>query len=167
MQTLVNTTVLSNFATVGRLDLLQTVFGILYLTQAVFEEIQTGLDEGYSHYAGIEAYIYPFHRDGWLHLTTIESEEELRVFQSLPAKLHRGEATSLAIAKCRRCHFLTDDRAARHKADELGIPKAGTLAVLVRAVRQSLISLEQGNVLLKQMIAAHYRSPIADLRDLL
>jgi predicted nucleic acid-binding protein len=113
MNVLANTTVLSNFAAVGRLDLLRSLFGTLYVAQAVFEEMQAGLDEGYTFYAGIEGEVHPYCEGGWLHLVTIEGEEELGLFQGMPLKLHRGEAMSLAIAKCRGWRFLTDDRAAR------------------------------------------------------
>lgn len=166
MKILVNTTVLSNLAVVGRLDILRSVFGVLYIAQAVFEEVQAGLDEGYTFYTGLDREIYPFCEDGWLRLTTIEGEEELQLFQSLPRKLHRGEAASLAIAKCRGWRFLTDDRAARSKADKLGVSKAGTLAVLVQAIDESFITLEQANILLQEMISHHYQSPVTDLRDL-
>jgi uncharacterized protein len=166
MNVLVNTTVLSNFAAVGRLSLLRSVFGTLYMAQGVFEEVQTGLDEGYTFYAGLESEIHPFHEDGWLRLVTLEGREELALLQSMPAKLHRGEAMSLAIAKRRGWRFLTDDRAARRKADEPGISKAGTLAVLVQAVDRSIITLEQGNLLLREMITHNYQSPVIDLAEL-
>jgi len=166
MNILVNTTVLSNFAAVGQLALLRSVFGTLYIAQDVFEEVQVGLEEGYTFYTGLESEIHPFRKDGWLHLVTVEGQEELALLQSMPRKLHRGEAMSLAIAKGRGWRFLTDDHAARNKADELGIPKAGTLAVLVRAIEGALITLDQGNALLREMIANNYQSPVTDLREL-
>ena len=166
MNILVNTTVLSNFAAVGRLDLLRSLFRIVYIAQAVFEEVQAGLDEGYAFYAGLETEIHPFCEDGWLRLITLEGEEELNLFQSLPRKIHRGEAMSLAIAKHRGWRFLTDDHAARSKADELGVRKAGTLAVLVQAVDRSLVTLEEGNSLLRAMVAFNYQSPVTDLTEL-
>jgi predicted nucleic acid-binding protein len=166
MNVLVNTTVLSNFAAVGGLDLLRSLFHTVYIAQAVFEEVQAGLDEGYTFYGGLESEIHPFCEDGWLHLVTLEGEEELNLFQSLPRKLHRGEAMSLAIARHRGWRFLTDDHAARSKADELGVSKAGTLAVLVQAVNRSLVTLEEGNSLLRAMIAHNYQSPVTDLAEL-
>jgi predicted nucleic acid-binding protein len=166
MNILVNTTVLSNFAAVGRLDLLRSLFRIVYIAQAVFEEVQAGLDEGYTFYAGLETESHPFCEDGWLRLITLEGEEELNLFQSLPRKLHRGEAMSLAIAKHRGWRFLTDDHAARSKADELGVRKAGTLAVLVQAVDRSLVTLEEGNSLLRAMVTFNYQSPVTDLTEL-
>ncbi len=47
MPILIDATVLSNFAAVKRLDLLQAVGPELYIAYPVFEEIQRGIDEGY------------------------------------------------------------------------------------------------------------------------
>lgn len=122
--------------------------------------------KGYTFYAGLETQIHPFREDGWLYLVTVEGREELELLQGMPTKLHRGEAMSRAIAKCRGWRFLTDDRAARGKADEIGVPKAGTLAVLTEAIDRGLVTLEQGNLLLREMIAHNYQSPVTDLREL-
>ena len=51
----------------------------------------------------------PFSNEGWLRLTTFEGDDELRLFGQLPAALHRGEASCLAIAAQRKWAFLTDD----------------------------------------------------------
>jgi predicted nucleic acid-binding protein len=65
-------------------------------------------------------------------------------------------------------HLLTDDRAARMVARRLGVTCSGTLALLIRAVRQGILTLDEGNDLLAEMIArARYRSPVSNLRDLL
>ncbi len=68
MAILVNATVLSNFAVVGRLDLLHTVWSRLYLAYPVYEELQRGLEEGYDFLSDLEPHIFPFHSIGWLHL---------------------------------------------------------------------------------------------------
>lgn len=46
MKTIANTTILSNFAAVGRLDLLQALHGRLYIPIQVYEEVLAGLEEG-------------------------------------------------------------------------------------------------------------------------
>lgn len=74
---------------------------------------------------------------------------------------------SLAIAKCRSWRFLTDDSAARKQADEWGVPKAGTLALLVQAIDGSLITPQQGNLMLQDMLAHRYQSPVTSLDDLI
>jgi hypothetical protein len=58
----------------------------MYMAQAVFEEVQAGLDEGYAFYAGLEKEIRPFREDGWLHLTTIEGGTGTRVVPESAAK---------------------------------------------------------------------------------
>jgi predicted nucleic acid-binding protein len=115
MKTLANTTILSNFAAVGRLDLLQQLHERLYIPNQVYEEILTGLEEGYAFYEGIESQLSPFAEDGWLELVSLQNREELALFQSLARQLHLGEAACLAIAQQRHWAFLTDDKQARKR----------------------------------------------------
>jgi predicted nucleic acid-binding protein len=109
MSVITNTTVISNFASIGQLDVLRRLYGTLAISTEVYDEIQAGLEEGYRFYEGIEQLIAPFAEDGWIELTSMTDEQELHDFHELPARLHRGEASSLAIARQRRWLFLTDD----------------------------------------------------------
>jgi predicted nucleic acid-binding protein len=59
-----NTTVISNFASVGRLEVLHTLLGQLYLSTEVLAEIQDGYAEGNLFYQGIEKHIYLSHQAG-------------------------------------------------------------------------------------------------------
>ena len=166
MKTLVNTTVLSNFAPVGRLDFLKQLHGHVCLPNEVYEEILNGLEEGYGFYVGIEDQISPISEGGWLELVSMVTEEELRLFQSLPRRLHHGEAACLAIASQRNWAFLTDDKLARKMAQDLGIVVSGTLGVLVEAVERGILMIEEGDKLLRAMIARGYRSPYNSLQPL-
>jgi hypothetical protein len=67
----VNCTVLSNFAAVGRLDLLRDTIGPLCLPTEAYDEILAEQMAGYTFYDGIEQHIHPFTLDGWLRLVTI------------------------------------------------------------------------------------------------
>ncbi|GAB4498379.1 MAG: hypothetical protein OHK0052_11660 [Anaerolineales bacterium] len=62
-----NTTVISNFAAIGRLNLMQRALGTCYLPEQVYAEIQTGYLQGYLFYKEIEQMITPFVPNGWLH----------------------------------------------------------------------------------------------------
>lgn len=84
MKTLTNTTVISNFAAVNRLDLLRSLLGRLYISTEVYEEILNGLEEGYIFYEGIDELIFPFADDGWIELVSLAGEEELRRFGQYP-----------------------------------------------------------------------------------
>ena len=87
---------------------------------------------------------------------------------SLPERLHAGENACLCIAHRRSWGILTDDRAARKQASAWGIPVSGTLGVLVTAIRDGHIPVDEANELLQQMIRkARYRSPVTDLNQLL
>ena len=168
MKTLANTTVISNFAAINHLDLLRSLLGRLYVSTEVYEEIRNGLEEGYDFYEGFDKQIFPFSDDGWIELVSLEGQEELRRFGRMPKRLDRGEASCLAIAQERKWAFLTDDKQARRLARQWKIEVSGTLGVLVRAVEEGLLAMEEANILLRQMIEkANYRSPITDLRLLL
>lgn len=163
MNIIIDTTVVSNFASIGQLDLLQQLYGSLYLSTEVYDEIERGREEGYRFYEGIEAFIFPFAEEGWLQLTGMINQEELRLFGELPSRLHSGEKSCLAIAYVRDLVVLTDDRAARKEAKRRQIPVSGTIGCLILAVKRDLCTLEQGNVWLNEMIQQGYCSPITNL----
>lgn len=167
MNRIVNSTVLSNFAAVGRLDLLRDTVGPLYLPTDVYGEVLAGQMAGFAFYDGIERHIAPFAPDGWLRLVA-PTDDEVGLFASLPAHLHRGEVACLCIARQRGWGFLTDDRAARQQAQLWNIPLSGTIGVLLLAIQDGRLSVGEGNSLLQAMInKACYRSPTTDLRQLL
>jgi len=167
MRVIVNTTVISNFASIGQLDVLRQLYGALAMATEVYDEIQAGLAEGYRFYEGMEQWVEPLAEGGWLQLTSLSQEQELRYFRELPARLHRGEMASLAIARHRGWLLLTDDRAARTEATRLGVPVSGSLGCLVLAVERHLCSFSQANSWLQEMIHQGYHSPVTDLAPLL
>lgn len=167
MSVIANTTVISNFASIGQMELLRQLYTILHISTEVFAEVQEGIDEGYSFYAGIGLVLHPFSDSGWIHLTSMTGHEELRLFGTIPAHLHPGEASCIAISHSRGWQFLTDDLAARKYARSLGVRVSGTLGCLVLAVERGLCGLNQANVWLAQMIRHGFRSPALDLAQLL
>lgn len=167
MSVISNTTVISNFASIGQLELLRRLYETLYISTQVHKEIQTGLEEGYKFYTGIDQLIHPFVAQGWIRLTSMSDEEELRTFGMLPSHLHQGEASCLAIAHNRGWTLLTDDQAARKQAISLGIRLSGTLGCLILAIERDLCALERANHWLSEMIRFGYRSPVAELTTLL
>ena len=54
MPILIDATVLSNLASVGRLDLVSVVRDLHYLTSAVYEEIQQSVEEGYDFLSEVD-----------------------------------------------------------------------------------------------------------------
>jgi len=90
----------------------------------------------------------------------------LRLFGQLPDALHQAEASCLVIAVHRGWALLTDDARARKAARNWNIVVSGTLGVLVQAVRRGLLTMEDADALLAEMIAAGYRSPYGSLAQL-
>lgn len=82
MNIITNTTVLSNFAAIGQLDLLRQLYGTVYIPTEVYEEVQAGLEEGYRFYAGMDQLIHPFVEKGWIRLTSVTDEQEQGVRKS-------------------------------------------------------------------------------------
>jgi predicted nucleic acid-binding protein len=163
MSTIANTTVISNFAGIDQLEMLQRLYRRLYISVQVYEEIQAGLDEGYRFYTPLENQIFPFSQTGWIHLISMEHAEEFQQFRQFPIRLHAGEASCLAIAHYRKWLFLSDDFDARAAARRLGIRLSGSIGCLVLAVERHLCSLEEGNTWLSKMIQAGYHAPGDDL----
>ncbi|MDM8530231.1 hypothetical protein QUF63_03605 [Anaerolineales bacterium HSG25] len=152
MSVIANTTVVSNFASVQRLDLLPLLWQKLYISTQVWSEIQAGLQQGYSFYSGIEQFIYPFSKTGHIHLIALHAEEEFRLFGQLSETLHSGEASSIAIAKHRQWTFLSDDKAARTQSKQLKVSVSGTVGLLIPLVKHNKLNVTEADDLLQKMI---------------
>ena len=106
MISLLDNTVMSNFAAIGRPDLLRTAFGSgLATSQQAFDELQ----------AGVRQDKLPSLDWSWLRIWSLE-EVEVPHYNRFLSRLNAGEAACLAIALHRNCRILTDDRDAREFA---------------------------------------------------
>jgi len=164
-QCISNTTVISNFSLVDRLDLLKSLFTFVYVTPEVQEEVIRGFQEGYSFLKNALNQIKV--RSGWLRLVNFETESEQESYYQFCNKLHTGEASCLAIAKYRNWLLLTDDYAARKIAKSNHIEISGTIGVLLSSVRQQIIDISNADELLTKMIAGNYRSPFKSISEFL
>jgi predicted nucleic acid-binding protein len=156
MITLLDNTVLSNFAIIARPDWIRVALGDAAATvEETFAELQRG----------IALSRLPNADWTWLPVLHLDDSERV-VFERLRERLNAGEAACLSMASARNYRVFTDDRDARAIALQMQIPISGTLGLLLILVRKNYLSLEQANVALAQMIAAGYHSPSPDLRDL-
>lgn len=163
MSIVVNTTVISNFAAVDRLGLLRELFGVVHIPPEVYQEVRTGLEEGYRFYAGVEDLIHPLSADGWIRMVGVGEEGALRLLDDLLNGLDQGEAACVALAVERGWTILTDDAAGRKEARRMGMSPSGSVGCLARAVERGLCTVQEGNALLAQMIDWGYRAPATDL----
>ncbi len=159
--TVFDTTVLSNFACIGQLDRLKQPYaGRAWTTLMVVEEIQRGVEAGYS---GLEVIRRSLAPAGWLAVTAPQTPEEQSLYVDLLPTLGSGEASCLAMGRLRHLVVATDDRAARLKAAKIGVRLTGTLGILAHMVQQEHLPLAEANELLAHMLQQGYYSPIDKL----
>ncbi len=156
MIALLDNTVLSNFSSVKRPDLVHAALGE---TAATVEEAYAELQ------AGIQLGKLPPCDWSWLPVLRL-NESERAMYERLRERLNAGEAACLALATVRGYRVLTDDRDAREIAAQMQVPVSGTLGLLVRLVDQEHLTLSEADELLQRMIAAGYRSPVTSLAEL-
>mgnify|MGYP006310459285 FL=1 len=153
--TVLNTTVLSNFAQVDHVELLLDLPRLVTVA-AVQEELE----------AGAETHLYIEHalavlEDGIPVLTPSSSAEKLE--EGLLETLDPGEAQALAVAEAADGMVVTDDGDARATAKQRGVELTGSIGLLVRFVEDGHISEETADEYLKRWIdEAGFRSPARD-----
>lgn len=121
-----DTSPLIKLAGVGQLDLLPLMYGRVWLPSAVVSEFATGAAPDDPDLTQLP----------WISIHQTEVSPELASVRGLGRG--ESEAISLAIAGHARL-LLLDDRLGRREAQRLGLPVAGTLAVLLRAKGSQLI----------------------------
>lgn len=125
-----NTSPISNLATVGRLTLLQQLFGTILIPVAVYEEL---LDER----AG-ESVITAVQVATWIGIQPIQNQ---KLVIELRNRVNVGEAKVIALAiEVEATRLLIDERLGRQAATELGLRITGVLGILLAAKRQELIT---------------------------
>jgi predicted nucleic acid-binding protein len=163
-----DTTVLSNLAVVGRLDLLEKRYRTVGLTTVeVSDELRRGLQAGYGYLEKVLQQIQSISPGGWLRIVAPESPAEHQLRGEFDLLLDPGEASCLALAISRGLILVTDDLAARQLAQERGVPLTGTVGILLAMVRDGVLSLTEANGILAKMIEWRYRSPVDRLDELI
>lgn len=124
-----NTTPIINFAEIGRIDLLESLFGTVVIPPAVEKEVRVKASP-FPHASKIvEQGNYPI----------VAPADELLV-RALCATVHPGEAECIALAMERQGSLLLlDDLGARDMAKANGCLFIGTVGILIEANRSGLI----------------------------
>lgn len=152
---IVDTTVLSNFARIDRVDLLGLALnGSGAMTEIVYTELQAGEILGR----------FPVSDWGWLPIIQLTTEETA-LYERLTLQLDNGEASCLALALTRGGVLVTDDQAARRYALSAGVAVVGTLGMLRILVRVGRCTQSEADNLLTAMIQQGYRSLLRTCRN--
>ena len=124
-----NTSPIINLTTIGKLDILQKLYGAIVIPESVYHEIAvTGSGEAGSR----EVQTF-----GWIE--TKKATNRLQV-AALQIELDKGEAEAIALALELKADFLLlDERRGRAVASRLGLKSVGILGCLIEAKHKGLI----------------------------
>ncbi|MEW6606770.1 MAG: DUF3368 domain-containing protein [bacterium] len=164
---ILNNTVLSNFSSVNRLDLIKFAFDEYYTSKDVVDEVSIGIKRGYDFLQQVRENIYPLNKNGWLRIENIRKLSDYKLYDKLLKTVSRGEASCIVIAYQKGWIFVSDDKDARIIADSFGVKISGTLGILKIAIDKGIISIKEADFLLDLMIKRGYRAPIRNIREIL
>lgn len=124
-----NTPPVTNLALIGRLDLLEQLYGALMIPDAVWQELVV---KG-AHLPSAQQ----IERASWLSVRTVTNRE---LVLSLRQDLDAGKAEAIALAMEMNADLLLiDERIGRESAQHLGVPYMGLIGVLVQCKQRGLI----------------------------
>ena len=126
---IVNSTPIIALSKVGRLGLLQQMYGEIIIPYAVYQEVTEKND------AAVRAI-----KDNasWMHIVRIYDQADRKMYK---ARLHEGEVEVMILAQEIHADLvIIDDLAARKTAEYLDLTLTGTIGILVKAKRLGLIS---------------------------
>jgi uncharacterized protein len=122
-----NTSPISNLAIIGRLDLLESQFPVLWIPAAVADELAAHPDPVAR--AAIQTAI----GGQWIKTAIPQTSTLLSILLS---SLHKGEAEAIALATELNADIvIIDEQEARQTAKQAGLSVIGVLGVLLRAKR--------------------------------
>ncbi len=125
---IVNSTPLIVLCKIGRLDILQRLYGGIVIPQAVFDEVTAKED----------SVCRQIREKDWIHVECISDQSDKKMYK---AKLHDGEVEVMILAqeKPEADLVIIDDNAAKKTAKYLGLTVTGTMGVLLKAKKAGVI----------------------------
>jgi len=136
---------LISLARIGRLELLQGLFGEVFIPQAVYAEtVVVGREKGSAKQA-VSAAV-------WIKTVIVRNSQAV---VALLSELDQGEAETIVLAQELNAEWvLMDEKAGRRKLTEMGINKIGTLGILLRAKSAGLLSAVRPEI--EKLRAQHF-----------
>ena len=156
--TVLDSTVLSNFAQVDQVELLGNLLRIVTVA-AVRDELEAGVET----HPYLEGAVAVLNED--IPVVTPSISEET-VEEALLETLDPGEAQALAVAETTDGTIVTDDGDARSTAKQRSVDVTGSIGLLVRVVETDQLSGETADRHLKRWIdEAGFRAPAREFED--
>lgn len=159
-EVVLDTTVLSNFASSCSVGKLNRIIYAPLTTAAVRSELQSGVDHGHEYLQHALDEL-----GSKIRVVSIDGDVPDKQFER---QLDRGERHSLAVALERDAVLATDDLAGRESASAASVPVTGSVGLLVLGVEREVISREEASAWLERWEAERgYYAPVASLAELL
>ena len=142
-EAILDTSVLINFAAIGRLDLLRShSLCTFIISDHVRDEVKEHFEEQFD---AVNAAI----TDGTVKEVTAVDPDELADFATLDAQrnLGTGECSAIAVAKHRSIPLAMDDRRARNRAAEFhsAIQLLSTESLMISLIHDGVLTVEQAD----------------------
>lgn len=150
-----NSSPLIYLAKVGRLNLIKDVYGRIWIPEAVFYEVVTqGKALGIAEASIVEGAV-----DQWIFKGGVRSEIDSKYgFLDENERIGPGERQALKLCKQLNADlFIVDDKEARRVAKIMKVKTLGTCGILIQARRQSLVSSEEAEGILNDLVKAGFR----------
>ena len=95
--------------------------------------------------------------------------EDAELFARLTRRLSIADASCIVTARALRADLATDDRVLRNAATEVLAEDRllGTESLLAEAIQAGLLTLEEGDLLLGELVTFKYRPKIASFREII
>lgn len=144
-----DTTVLIALGRIGRLGLLEKLWGAVTVPEAVYQEVANDLPGGKEIAEAVKS--------GWLQVGSVKDQATVRLLQTV-GLLGKGESECIVLAKEIGARvILTDDKKARKTAAAGGIETTGTLGLLVQAVREGILTKEDALAAVESLSETGFR----------
>ena len=129
-----NSSPIINLAIIGRLDLLRKFFGMIYVPEAVWQEVVIDGSDNDE--------VDEIKKAGWI---LVEKVNDFNLSLALQQDLDKGEGEAIALAIEKKAHsMLGEETDAREVADIYKINKTGVLGILILAkLRNEIPSLKR------------------------
>ncbi|MBS7649088.1 MAG: DUF3368 domain-containing protein [Candidatus Bathyarchaeia archaeon] len=150
-----NSTPLIYLAKIGRLDVLRSIFGKIFIPEAVFEETVTrGKALNIS-----DAFIIERAVGTSIVKERIKPEVDAE-YQFLDTNMRLGLGEKEAIKLCKQLnakYLITDDKEARRVAKILNVTPIGTCSIIIQAHKQRAITKDEAIQILDELLKAGLR----------
>lgn len=146
-----NASPLIYLAKIGKLELLERLFGKVISPKEVYNEVVKGKARGFFDAVRVEKAV----KDGWLEIREANIDKSVGGFAH---GIDRGELAVISLAvKVKPEMVLIGDASARVIAESFGFNVKGTLYVLLEAYSKKLINKKETKELVNDLISAGFR----------